>query len=51
MLINHPTRVWWIPATLLLPASIKYSTTFKVGVRGPLDTGKVREMVGWLWWC
>jgi hypothetical protein len=42
VIVNHPTRVWFIPATLLLPKSFSLQAHFKIGVNGPLDSGKVR---------
>jgi hypothetical protein len=38
-----PKRTWWVPVSLLLPYSIGIRATIRLGVRGPLETGKVRS--------
>jgi hypothetical protein len=38
---SFPQRVWWVPATLLLPQQVSKNVHFKIGVRGSLEDGKV----------
>lgn len=38
-----PKRSWLVPLSLLLPVSIGIRATIRLGVRGPLDTGRVSE--------
>jgi hypothetical protein len=40
--VVSPKRSWLFPPSLLLP-DIPIRATIKLGVKGPLDTGKVRE--------
>lgn len=49
-----PKRSWLVPASLLLPVEVPIRATIKLGVSGPLSTGKVRAWEGrdvWLGPC
>lgn len=41
----YPRRTLLLPATYLLPRSLSVKLTIKVGVNGPLETGKVRGSI------
>jgi hypothetical protein len=38
---SFPHRVWWVPATLLLPQQVSKNVHLKIGVRDSLEDGKV----------
>jgi hypothetical protein len=44
--VSHPHRVWFIPATLLLPKEVAKNVHFKIGVNGDLDNGLVELFIG-----
>ena len=44
--VSRPHRVWWIPATLLLPSEVPKNIHFKIGVNGDLTTGHVEFFTG-----
>lgn len=44
--VSHPHRVWYIPATLLLPSAVAKNINLKIGVSGSADDGKVRRLWG-----
>eukprot|EP00878_Enallax_costatus_P000136 GHUV01000177.1.p1 GENE.GHUV01000177.1~~GHUV01000177.1.p1 ORF type:complete len:376 (+),score=115.02 GHUV01000177.1:645-1772(+) len=44
--VSYPHRVWWIPATLLLPREVAKNVHFKIGVDGDLDDGPVELFIG-----
>lgn len=41
LLLSMLSRVWFIPATLLLPKEVAKNVHFKIGVNGDLDNGLV----------
>ncbi|WIA16916.1 hypothetical protein OEZ85_013842 [Tetradesmus obliquus] len=43
-----PKRSWLVPLSLLLPVSIGIRATIRLGVRGPLDTGRI-ELIDGQW--
>eukprot|EP00882_Tetradesmus_deserticola_P001620 GHRQ01001746.1.p1 GENE.GHRQ01001746.1~~GHRQ01001746.1.p1 ORF type:complete len:234 (+),score=98.83 GHRQ01001746.1:159-860(+) len=43
-----PKRSWLVPLSLLLPASICIRATIRLGVRGPLETGRI-ELIDGQW--
>jgi hypothetical protein len=44
--VSRPHRVWWIPATLLLPSEVPKNIHFKIGVNGSLNSGHVEFFTG-----
>ncbi|KAF6264806.1 hypothetical protein COO60DRAFT_1482685 [Scenedesmus sp. NREL 46B-D3] len=43
-----PKRSWLVPLSLLLPVSIGIRATIRLGVRGPLETGRI-ELIDGQW--
>jgi hypothetical protein len=45
-----PKRSWLVPFSMLLPCSINIRATIRLGVKGPLETGRVSSALSVLWY-